>query len=73
MEPFGLFNLLKSLAEAFPANAENTPAKKAENAPSEPPPAPKEAPNTPAVSEKQNACVDFLAMHEERAKRMKKR
>ena len=66
MEPFGLFDLLKMLSpkteEQPPAAAENP----TEN--NVPPPSAQIQPYSPP----NNACLDFLSKHEERAKRTKR-
>lgn len=65
MEPFGLFDLLKMLTP----KTENQPPNTAENQAENPPPPPNPPQDTPPLS---NACWDFLARHEERAKRTKR-
>ena len=65
MEPFGLFHLLQSLADALPKNGENPPPD-----PDIPPPVLEE---NPPQKEEGNACAEFLAMHEARAGRMRRR
>lgn len=68
MEPFGLFNLLKSAV--FPDSKTEDPA------PSPDPPSAtdSEQNTTNAVPTKEpNAFLDFMTAHDERAKRVKKR
>ena len=65
MEPFGLFHLLKSLTDAMEKNGETPPPE----ADAPPPTAQEEPPQ----KEQENACVEFLAMHEARVKRVKRR
>ena len=66
MEPFGLFNLLKSAV--FPDSKTEEPA------PSPDPPSASEQNTTNAVPTKEpNAFLDFMTAHDERAKRVKKR
>ncbi|MBQ8429317.1 MAG: hypothetical protein IJX30_04410 [Clostridia bacterium] len=68
MEPFGLFDLLKTLLPTA-QNAENpppdTPNATANDKPLQPP-----APA--AESERTNACLDFISRHDARAKHIKK-
>jgi hypothetical protein len=65
LEPFGLFHLLKSLTDTLSQNQEPPPA--------EPEPAPPSAEPEPPTKEQDNACVEFLAMHEARAKRTRRK
>jgi hypothetical protein len=68
MEPFGLFNLLKSAV--FP----DTKTEKPTSSPNPPSSATTEQNLSPnANSEEPNAFVDFMAAHDARAKRLKKR
>ena len=73
MEPFGLFNLLKSLlpqAENLPQNTTDT----ADNTPvSTPPPTASNEKNTPDfLDAPPNAFLDFVSRHDQRKKNMKK-
>ena len=69
MEPFGLFNLLKTLLpntnETADAAAQNPSQQQSKSAPApvEPPPPPPS----------HNACLDFMAKHDERARNTKKK
>jgi hypothetical protein len=68
MEPFGLFDLLKTLLPT-PQDTENpSPAKPSaaerEKASGNPLPSPQQEPN--------NACLDFISRHDAHAKRLKK-
>ncbi len=65
MEPFGLFHLLQSLADALPKNGENAHGEQAEPTPPDQPEPPQEEPL--------NVCAEFLAMHEARAKKTRKK
>ena len=69
MEPFGLFDLLKTLLPDQPKNSEP--------APQDPPPQPKNTPpqnaETPPFPEQTNACWEFMTKHDERARNVKKR
>ena len=71
MEPFGLFNLLKTL---LPQTEENT----VQNPPQEEkqfsPPQTEPNGNTPQATqpEKENACLSFFEEHDRRAKKTKK-
>ena len=73
MEPFGLFNLLKSLlpqAENLPQNTTDT----VDNTPvSTPPPTANNEKNAPGFSNAPpNAFLDFVSRHDQRKKNMKK-
>ena len=68
MEPFGLFDLLKTLLPTA-QNAENpspppTPATEREK--------PSENRPTPLPQEPNNACLDFMSRHDARAKHIKR-
>lgn len=75
MEPFALFNLLKTLlpqtekteAPSSSANTQNPPS-----APQTPAQAPTENAYTPPV-QPNNSFVDFAERHDERARRIKKK
>lgn len=68
MEPFGLFDLLKTLLPT---------AQNAENSPSPPTPTTEREKSLDGVSptekrEENNACLDFMSRHDARAKHIKK-
>ena len=81
MEPFGLFDLLKTLFPDPPKNADSEPQNPNPNA------VPNAAPNTSPVTkntpeegvdcpyhaEQTNACLEFMTKHDERARQVKKR
>ncbi len=67
MEPFGLFNLLQSLTAPVKESGENPPQDPTETPPQDPP-----KQENPDPNPEPNACVDFLTMHEKRAKKIKK-
>ena len=66
MEPFGLFQFLQSFLN------QNPPTNNAETAP--PPPVEAEEPikPEPIITQNQNAALQFMAAHDERAKRTRK-
>ena len=66
MDPFGLLNLLKSAVSSDTKTEEPNPPTVAS-------PSPEQAPISPENSETENAFVDFIAAHDARAKRTKKR
>ena len=69
MEPFGLFNLLKTLLPNTTQPPE-TPAQSGPQTPQSP------APNPPEISsypQPNNACWEFMVKHDERAKNVKKK
>lgn len=69
MEPFGLFELLKTLLPTTPQTAEPPPQSPA---PGPQNPAPVANENPPA-REQTNACWEFMTKHDERARNVKKR
>lgn len=69
MEPFGLFELLKTLLPTTAQTAEPPPQSPA---PGPQNPAPVANENTRA-SEQTNACWEFMTKHDERARNVKKR
>ena len=68
MEPFGLFDLLKTLLPTA-QNAEN-PSPSPSTAP--PPDKPRETSSPAPVYTENNPCLDFISRHDAQAKRIKK-
>lgn len=68
MEPFGLFNLLKSAVFPEPKTEETLPQPDSSSSAT-----PKQNLSPNEKSEEPNAFVDFMAAHDARAKRLKKR
>lgn len=69
MEPFGLFDLLKTLLPDPPKNTENQP----QNPTPPPQKSPAPPPENPPYREQTNACWEFMTKHDERAKNTKKK
>lgn len=67
MEPFGLFDLLKTLLPDPPEKKDSVPSNDAP--PSANPPT--QNAETPPYSERNNACWEFMTRHDERAKNAK--
>ena len=68
MEPFGLFNLLKTLLPSTNEPADSAP----QNTP-QPPPKNTSAPTENPPPPSHNACLEFMAKHDERARNTKKK
>ena len=69
MEPFGLFNLLKTLLPSTNETADSAP----QNPPQPPPKTASVPTETPPPPPPHNACLDFMAKHDERARNTKKK
>ena len=68
MEPFGLFDLLKSLLPSTQKEENPPPAAP----PSQPANTPASANGCEAEQRENNACLDFISRHDALAKRVKK-
>lgn len=69
MEPFGLFDLLKTLLPDPPKKEENPPQSPA--SPPQNPPAP--PPETTSYPHQNNPCWEFMTKHDERARNTKRK